>query len=104
MQGTGVESTDIATLNTAFQGNATTRAAGMEAVDNGRGKIGITSSSGQDFRLNFYGGNGDAFGFGASNSAGAASTAGATSNYAATDSINSLGAQQSMNASGTDVY
>ena len=50
LTGTGVESTDIATLNAAFQGNATTRAAGMEAVDNGFGKIEITSSSGDNFR------------------------------------------------------
>jgi flagellin len=104
LTGTGVESTDIATLNAAFQGNATTRAAGMTAADNGFGKIEITASSGDNFRANFYGGTGDAFGFGASATGAALSTAGATSNYAAADSINSLGAQQSVNASGTDVY
>ena len=103
LAGTGVETTDIATLNAAFQGNASTRAAGMEAVDNA-GKIEITSSASDNFRLNFSGGTGDAFGFGASATGSAVSATGATSNYAATDSINSAGAQQSVNAGNTDVY
>lgn len=103
LTGTGTEATDLATLNAAFQGNASTRAAGMEAIDNG-GNIEITASSGENFRLNFYGGSGDAFGFGASATGAAASTAGVTGSYAAPDSVASAGAQQSMNASGTDVY
>ncbi len=107
LAGTGVESTDIATLNAAFQGNAATRAAGLEAKDNGSGKIEITSSSGENFRLNFYGGTGDAFGFGSTSGAGATSAAGATSNYAAPDYINSAGAQESVNSTNgaiPDVY
>ncbi len=104
LNGSVTEATNLATLNAAFQGNATTRAAGMEAIDNG-GNVEITSSSGQDFRLNFNGGTGDAFGFGdASANGSTSSTAGAVSNYAATDSVNSAGAQQSQNASGTDIY
>jgi flagellin len=103
LTGTGVEATDLATLNAAFQGNAATRAAGLEAVDNA-GDIKITSSSSENFRLNFSGGTGDAFGFGAAAVGAATSTAGATSNYAATDSINSAGAQQSVNAGNADVY
>ena len=57
------ESTAITTLNTALQGNAQIRAAGLVAQDDGAGNIKI-SSSGGNFRLNFYGGNGNAFGFG----------------------------------------
>ena len=103
LAGSATEATNLATLNAAFQSNAATRAAGMEAINNG-GVVEITSSSSENFRLNFYGGTGDAFGFGASAVGSAASTAGAVSNYAAQDSINSVGAQQSMNASGTNVY
>jgi flagellin len=98
------ETTAIAVLNAAFQGNATTRAAGLEAKDNGGGDITIDSSSGQNIRLNFYGGTGDAFGFGASAVGSAVGAAGKASTYTAQDSVNSLGAQQSHNASGTDVY
>lgn len=103
LSGTGTEATDLATLNAAFQGNAATREAGMEAVDNA-GDIEIKSSSGEDFRLNFYGGTGDAFGFGAAATGAAASTAGVVSNYAAPNFAASAGAQQSVNATGTDVY
>jgi flagellin len=103
LTGSATETTNIATLNTAFQGNATTRAAGIEAIDNG-GNVEITSSAGDNFRLNFYGGTGDAFGFGAAAVGGVVSTAGSTSNYVTQDSINSAGAQQSVNAGNTDVY
>jgi flagellin len=103
LTGTVTETTNIATLNAAFQGNATTRAAGIEAIDNG-GNVEITSSAGDNFRLNFYGGTGDAFGFGASAVGGALSTTGAVSNYAAKDSINSGGAQQSVDSTDADVY
>jgi flagellin len=103
LTGTVTEATNIATLNAAFQGNATTRAAGLEAIDNG-GNVEINSSAGDNFRLNFYGGTGDAFGFGVSAAGGALSTTGSTSNYAAKDSINSAGAQQSVNGANADVY
>ncbi len=103
LTGSATEATNLATLNAAFQGNAATRAAGMQAVDNG-GNVEISSSSGENFRLNFYGGTGDAFGFGASAVGSASSAAGSVSNYVAPDSINSAGAQQSVNAGNADVY
>lgn len=102
LAGTGTELTDIGTLNAAFQANAETRAAGLVASDNG-GKIEV-SSSGVNFRLNFVGGTGDAFGFGASNTGAAASAGTTASAYAAKDSIDSAGAQQSVNATNGDVY
>lgn len=101
--GSGSEVTDIGNLNAAFQANAETRAAGLVASDNGSGDITI-SSSGADFRLNFYGGTGDAFGFGASNAGAVASTSSTASSYAAKDSIDSAGAQQSVNGTNSDVY
>jgi flagellin len=104
LTGSATEATNLATLNAAFQGNAATRAAGLTAIDNG-GNVEITSSAGANFRLNFYTGSGDAFGFGASAVGGALSTTGSTSNYVATNTINSAGAQQSVNSAGnTDVY
>lgn len=102
LTGTGTELTDLATLNAKFQANAATRAAGLVATDNA-GKIQI-SSSGANFRLNFFGGTGDAFGFGASPAAGATTVASVASAYAAKDSVNSAGAQSSQNAANTDVY
>ena len=102
LTGGTTELAQINSLNAAFQGNAALRAAGLTATDNA-GKVKILSS-GANFRLNFYGGNGDAFGFGASPAAGAASTASVASAYAAKDSINSGGAQESQNASNKDVY
>jgi flagellin len=100
---TGTETGEIDALNTAFQGSAATRAAGLVAADNGSGKITI-SSSGANFRLNLYGGSGDALGFGASLVGSASSAASVTSTYAAKDSVNSSGAQESQNASNTDVF
>jgi flagellin len=98
------EATALSALNTAFQANAATRAAGLTAIDNGAGKIKITSS-GASFRLNFYGGNGNGFGFGDTSAAATvASPATVASTYAAPDSINSAGAQQSQNSTNTDVY
>jgi flagellin len=103
LAGTGAELTDLGTLNAAFQANAETRAAGLVATDAG-GFIKV-SSSGANFRLNFVGGTGDAFGFGASAAGAAASTGTITSEYTAKDSVNSSGAQQSVNTSNnTDVY
>ena len=101
LTGSVTEATNLATLNAAFQGNAATRAAGLTAIDNA-GNVEITSSAGDNFRLNFYGGTGDAFGFGAAAVGGALSTTGSTSNYAAQDSINSAGAQQSVNSAGNN--
>jgi len=100
---TGTEATDLTTLNAVFQANASTRAAGLVASDDGGGNI-VISSAGANFRLNFFGGTGDAFGFGASNGSSVASTAGAASVYAAKDSVNSSGANESQNAGDTDVY
>ena len=98
------EAVALSTLNAAFQGNAATRAAGLTAVDNGAGKITI-NSSGADFRLNFFGGSGNAFGFGSTAAAATVtSTASVAGGYTAKDSINSAGAQQSQNGANTDVY
>ena len=99
------EATALSTLNTAFQSNAALRAAGITAIDNGAGKIKITSANSTDFRLNLYGGSGNAFGFGDTSAAlTATSVANTASTYAAKDSINSSGAQESQNASSKDVY
>ena len=67
-----------------------------------------TNGSSANFRVELYGGTGDAFGFGAS-PAGSASLSAAdpgftASAYVANDSINSSGAQASVNADGTSVY
>ena len=99
--------TAIQTLNTAFQGNAELRAAGLQAVDNGSGKIQLTTTNGSSvkFRVELYGGNGNAFGFGASPAAAtAADPAYVASVYSAKDSVNSLGARESQNGDNTDVY
>jgi flagellin len=98
----------INALNTAFNGNAATRAAGLTATDNGAGKITISSATGTDFRLNAYGaGAVNVLGFG-SNAAGAAVTAVGSGNvasvYSAKDSVNSSGAQESVNGTNNDVY
>jgi flagellin len=92
----------IDTLNAAFQANAALRAAGIVADNNG-GAIRITSA-GVNFRLNLYGGTGNAFGFGASPAGSAASSASVASAYAAETTVNSAGAQQSVNAADNDVY
>jgi flagellin len=106
----GDELQAIDQLNTAFQGNAATRAAGMVAADNGAGKITISSNNSTNFRVNAYGGsNINAFGFG-NTSAGVGVTATAVglgntaSEYAAKDSVNSAGAQSSVNGTNSDVY
>ncbi len=102
LAGSATLATAIDTLNAAFQGNAVLRDAGLVATNNG-GAIQI-ASAGADFRLNFYGGTGNAFGFGASPAGSASSTAGATSAYAAKDTVNSAGAYQSVNAGDSDVF
>lgn len=98
----------INALNAAFNANAATRAAGLSASDNA-GAITISSSTGTNFRLNLYGGGAvNVLGFG-SNAAGGAATAvgygSVSSSYAAKETVNSAGAQQSVNSgTNTDVY
>ncbi|MGD1092158.1 MAG: flagellin [Bryobacteraceae bacterium] len=98
------EAAQLSTLNTAFQANAATRAAGITATDNA-GSIEVSSANNVNFRLSFYGGSGDALGFGA---AGAGSTATSAASfgttYAVKNSINSSGAEASVNGTNTDVY
>ncbi len=98
------EATALSTLNAAFQGNAALSAAGISAVDNGSGDIKIVSQNGTNFRLNLYGGTGNAFGFGASNAGSASGPASVASAYAAPNVIDSAGAQQTANASGNNVF
>jgi len=98
------EATALSTLNAAFSGNAALNAAGITAVDSA-GKIKIESVNGVNFLLNFYGGSGDAFGFGSTAAASTVlSTNGVTSGYAAPNVIDSAGAQQSANATSNKVY
>ena len=100
--GTVTTATNVDTLNALFQANSQLRDAGLTASISG-GNVRITSA-GANFRLNFYGGSGDALGFGASNADSATSAGSIASAYTAKDSINSAGAQQSQNAADTDVY
>jgi flagellin len=106
----GDELQAIDQLNTAFNANAATRAAGLSASDNGSGKITISSANSTDFRINAYGGsNINAFGFGnTSAGVGVTSTAVGLGNtasaYSAKDSIASAGAQSSVNGTNSDVY
>jgi len=102
LTGSATEQTAIDTLNAAFQANSALRAAGLVASNSG-GKIKL-SSSGVSFRINLYGGNGDAFGFGASPAAGLSSAGSTASAYTAKNNVNSSGAQESQNAANTDVY
>jgi flagellin len=102
INGSTTTSTNVDTLNALFQANAVLRDAGLTASISG-GNVRITSA-GANFRLNFYGGSGNALGFGASNADSASSTASTASNYTAKNSVNSLGAQSSQNASNTDVF
>ena len=92
---TGVEATDLSTLNQALQGNALTRAASISAIDNG-GKIELTSNNGTAFRLNVYGGAADGFGFG--QTAGSVTAAGLGS---LTGSAETGSASPSLDANGT---
>jgi flagellin len=96
------EVNSISNLNAAFQGNAAARAAGLEAIDSG-GKVEITTTTSTWFRLNFLAASGGV-GFGFGLGTGVASAASAVSAYAAKDSVNSSGAQESQNATNTDVY
>ncbi|HVY91353.1 MAG TPA: hypothetical protein VHA14_01340, partial [Bryobacteraceae bacterium] len=57
------EATALSNLNTAFQSNELTHAAGLTAIDNA-GKIEIISNNSTNFRLNAYGATGTGVGFG----------------------------------------
>lgn len=99
--------TSTANLNAKFQANATLRAAGLVATDNGTVEtISTTAGSGADFRIQFAASTLNSFGFGvAGNGAAAVTVANGTSAYAAKDTINSSGAQSSVNSgTNTDVY
>jgi flagellin len=67
LTGGATEQAQLSALNTAFSGNAALSAAGLTAIDSTTtpGNIEIISTAGTNFRLNTYGGTGDAFGFGA---------------------------------------
>jgi flagellin len=97
----GDDTAALVNLNAAFNGNAITRAAGLTASLSS-GKIKIQSTAGDNFRLNVVGAT-DAFGF---QTAGVTSAALSSfgSAYAAKDSVNSAGAQQSVNSYNGDVY
>ena len=71
------QATAITALNTAFSANSALSAAGLTAVANGTTKITIESNSATptNFRINTYGGTGNAFGFGATPSTVLASNA-----------------------------
>jgi flagellin len=99
--------TSTANLNAKFQANATLRAAGLVATDNGTDEtISTTAGSGANFRIQFAGSTTNDFGFGVpGNGAAAVTVANGTSAYAAKDTINSSGAQSSVNGgTNTDVY
>jgi flagellin len=105
LTGSATEATAISNLNTAFSANAALAAAGITAVNAG-GDIKIESNAATpvNFRLNLYGGTGNAFGFGASPAAAAAGPASVASAYAAPNVIDSAGAQQTTNASSNPVF
>jgi flagellin len=100
--------TSLTNLNAAFQGNATLRAAGLVAssADGTHVTIATTAGSSADFRIQFAASATNAFGFGTpGNGATAVTVANGTSAYAAKDTINSSGAQSSVNGgTNADVY
>ncbi len=100
--------TSLANLNAAFQGNAVTRAAGLLASSaNGTHvTISTTAGSGENFRLQLAGDATNDFGFGVPGGGGSLMTPlSGVSSYAAKDTVNSAGAQSSVNtAANTDVY
>jgi flagellin len=77
LTGGATEQAQLSALNTAFSGNAAASAAGLTAIDSTTtaGNIEIVSTAGTNFRLNTYGGTGDAFGFGATPAAVSATSA-----------------------------
>lgn len=99
----GDDQAAVINLNAAFNANAITRASGLTATLNGSGKIVISSTAGDNFRINFVGAS-DAFGYGQTAGVTSAALSSFTSAYAAKDSVNSSGAQQSVNSYNSDVY
>jgi flagellin len=66
LAGGATQASQVAALNTAFSKNTATSAAGMTAVVAGADiKIESNSATPTNFRINTYGGTGDAFGLGA---------------------------------------
>ncbi len=100
--------TSLANLNAAFQGNATTRAAGLLAssADGTHVTISTTAGSSENFRLQLAGDATNDFGFGVPGGSSSPMTPlSGVSSYAAKDTVNSAGAQSSVNsAANTDVY
>jgi flagellin len=77
LTGGTTEVAQLSSLNAAFAANAAAGAAGLAAIDSTTtpGNVEIISTNGTNFRLNTYGGTGDAFGFGATPAAATASSA-----------------------------
>jgi flagellin len=101
--------TDVTNLNAVFQGNATTRAAGLIATTDVGGThliISTTAGSSENFRLQLSGAATNDFGFGVPGVTAAAVVPGSgISAYAAKDTVNSAGAESSANSAlNTDVY
>ncbi len=100
--------TSLTNLNAAFQANATLRAAGLVAstADGTHVTISTTAGSSANFRIQFADSATNDFGFGVpGNGAAAVTVANGTSAYAAKDTVNSAGAQSSVNGgTNTDVY
>jgi flagellin len=97
----------IGNLNTAFQSNALTRAAGLTAVDNG-GKVEIESNNSTAFRLNAYGAGTNGFGFtgaGSVDSSTVGGVSGSAETGAATPSLDAQGTSTSgfLNFSGLTI-
>lgn len=98
-----------AAIATAATGSTATakalRAADITATDNGGGKVMLTSASGAKFRLSIGTGSAaNVFGFATSNASDLSAMAGA-SVYADQTSVNSGGAQESVNSSSnSDVF
>jgi flagellin len=92
LTGGATEQAQLSALNTAFTSNAATNAAGLAAIDSTTtpGSIEIISTAGTNFRLNTYGGTGDAFGFGATP---AAATATSTADALTTGTAGTAGTQ-----------
>jgi flagellin len=118
----GTIGTDVDTLNNAIQQNATLRASGIIARDNGAGNVELVSRNGDNIRVNTIGGT-DAFGFGTTGAASAGSfksdfagttgqivSAGGVSNTAlgtnndvlSFNGIRTAGVSQQITLSGTD--
>ncbi len=98
--------TSVTNLNAAIQASSTLRAAGLVASTADGVHVTISTSTGQDFRIQFSGSATNDFGFGVpGNGAAAVTSATGISSYAAKDSVNSGGAESSVNGgTNTDVY